>query len=339
MSTTIDAPASTGRPRRAQPGHGRTRKFSSYGPLGALVVVSAIFALINPSFLTPANAVTILDQAAVPLVLALGLTFVVLIGCIDLSVEGVMAASGLTFALLSLNTTNANNWGFAAALVALALGVASGILVGLVHTRLRVPSFIATLGFWYIGLGLATLLYGGSVTQLTDTTLVAWISASPLGITNSSAIAMAAALFCLALSRWTRFGRYAYAIGDNEDVARLSGVPVNRFKIYIFAFSGLCAAAAGIMGTLRLGAGVVEVGSGQVFFTVAAVVVGGTMLSGGRGGIGQSIVGVLLLTVVNNGLVLSGVTPNVQQAVFGIIIIAAVITAGLRRRDRLKVVK
>lgn len=315
------------------------QRLSAFGPALALLAVTVIFAAINPSFLTPGNVVTILDQAAIPMVLAMGMTFVIIMGCIDLSVEGVMATSGLTYVLLSLNTTNSNDLGAAAMLIALVLGACFGVVAGMIHTRLRVPTFIVTLGLWYVGLGIATLEYGDAVTQLRDPALVGWISATSLGITNSSLIALAFVVLGVVLSKWTRFGRYAYAIGDNEEIAGQSGVPVNRYKIYIFAFAGVCAAAAGIIGSLRLGAGVVEVGSGQVFFTVAAVVVGGTLLSGGRGGVLRSFVGVLLLTVINNGLVLSGVNPNIQQALFGIIIIAAVVITSYRSRSRLRVVK
>lgn len=339
MSTIVDPEIGRHAPNTRNRGSFRHQRLSAFGPALALLAVTVIFAAMNPSFLTPGNVVTILDQAAVPMVLAMGMTFVIIMGCIDLSVEGVMATSGLTYVLLSLNTTNSNNLGIAAMLIALVLGACFGIVAGLIHTRLRVPTFIVTLGLWYVGLGIATLEYGDAVTQLRDSALVGWISATSLGITNSSLIALAFVVLGVVLSKWTRFGRYAYAIGDNEEIAGQSGVPVHRYKTYIFAFAGVCAAAAGIIGSLRLGAGVVEVGSGQVFFTVAAVVVGGTLLSGGRGGVLRSFIGVLLLTVINNGLVLSGVNPNIQQALFGIIIIAAVVITSYRSRSRLRVVK
>ena len=143
----------------------------------------------------------------------------------------------------------------------------------------------------------------------------------------------------LALTRWTSFGRYAYAIGDNEKVAAVAGVPLRRFKICILMFSGACAAIAGVIATVRLGAGVVEVGSGQLFFSLTAVVVGGTVLSGGQGGVGRSAIGVLLLTVLNNGLILSGVDPSIQQAVFGVVIIMAVVVMAFRQRSIVRVVK
>ncbi|MFI0821924.1 ABC transporter permease [Streptomyces sp. NPDC021098] len=310
------------------------------GPLMALVVVGVVFAVLNPStFPTGDNLLTILDQAAVPLILAMGATFVILMGSIDLSVEGVMAASGLTFVLLTANTTNSNDLGPLAVVIALSLGLAFGLIIGAIHARLRVPSFIVSLGFWYIGLGMATVMYGDAVTQLRDSALTRWISGTPLAVSNSFLVAVVVVVAAHLLARYSTFGRDTYAIGDNEQVASLAHVPISRVKIMVFGFAGLCSGLAGVIGSLRLGAGVVEVGSGQVFFTIAAIVVGGTVLSGGKGGVLYSVVGVLLLTVINNGLVLSGVNPNVQQAFFGLIILAAVLVTGLRRRSILGVVK
>lgn len=339
LTTTTPAQSRESPRKRTLQGFNPRTVINTYGTVIALVLAVVVFAVINPSFLTPSNVATILDQAAVPMILAMGMTFVILMGCIDLSVEGVMATSGLTFVLLSPNTSNSNAFVVLAIMAALALGACFGVVAGVLHTWLRVPTFIATLGLWYVGLGVATLEYGDAVTELQDSFLVTHISARPLGITNSTVLAIVVVALALFIARWTRIGRNAYAIGENEDIAALSGVAVNRFKTYVFALSGLGAALAGIVGSLRLGAGVVEVGSGQVFFTVAAVVVGGTLLSGGRGGIGRSVIGVLLLTVINNGLVLAGVTPNIQQALFGAIIICAVVATAYHSRGRLKVVK
>ena len=312
----------------------------SFGPLAALIAISIIFAILNPStFPTVENLRTILDQAALPLVLSIGATLVILMGCIDLSVEGVMAAAGLTFVLLSANSVNGNDLGPVAVIAALGMGLLFGLLSGLIHTRFRIPSFMTSLGLWYVGLGLATMLFGSTVPRLQESALTQWVSATPLGASNAFIVALILVAVAGLLSRFTRVGRYALAIGADEGLSRLSSVPVARYKVYVFILAGVCSAIAGVLGTMRLGVGIVEVGSGQLFFTTAAVVVGGTVLSGGKGGILHSVVGVFLLTVINNGLVLSGVDPTVQQAIAGIVIVAAVVITGLRQRGRLKVVK
>jgi ribose transport system permease protein len=317
-----------------------TGYLSAASPLAAVVAVAILFSVITPeSFLTAGNLRTVLDQAALPLILAMGATFVILLGAIDLSVEGVMATSALTFVLLSNNNVNSLDLGIAAPVIAVAAGCLLGALTGMIHTRFKVPSFMVSLGVWYIGLGIATVLFGNQVPQLTDSADRDWASAAPLGISNAFVLALVVVALAAAASRWTRFGRYAFAIGADEDIARISSVPVNRYKIYIFAAAAICSGLAGVVGSARLGVGIVDVGSGQLFTTIAAVVVGGTLLSGGQGGIFRSFCGVLLLTVINNGLILTGVSPNIQQAVSGLVIVLAVVVTGLRSRSRLRVVK
>lgn len=343
-SVTVD-PASSPRPHSPQdPESDATRRrravsWSAVGPLIALVAIYVGFAFVNPAFVTWDNTRTILDQASIPLVLAMGATLVILMGSIDLSIEGVMAASGLTLVLLSLNSVNDNDFRVGSIVAALLVGVAFGAVSGLIHARLRIPSFMATLGIWYVGLGIATLLFGDTVPSLGDPTFLRWPSDAPLGVSNGVLVAVIVVALTVVVVRFTKLGRNALAIGADESLARLNSIPVNRYKVYVFTVAGLVSAVGGILATMRIGNGIVEVGSGQLFFTTAAVVVGGTLLSGGRGGPLQSVVGVLLLTVINNGLVLSGASPIIQQAIAGVVIIAAVVLAGLRQRSRLRIIK
>lgn len=317
-----------------------SRRFAKLGPAIALLVLIVFFSILNPSsFMTGENALTILNQAAVPLILAMGMTFVVLLGSVDLSVEGIMAAAGISFVLLSKNNSNENDLGFWALVIALGIGLVFGLISGTIHNRLRIPSFILTLGIWYVGLGIATILYGDAATTLDSSPLVDWIAGNSMGISNGFWIAFGLLIVAVVLAQYTKFGRYTYAIGDSQEVAKLAGIDVNRYKTLVFAFAGLCAALAGIVGSVKLGAGIVEVGTGQLFFTLTAVVVGGTVLSGGSGGVIRSAVAVILLTVLNNGLVISGVDPSIQQAIFGVVIVVAVIVASIRSRSVLKVVK
>ncbi|MDV6270882.1 ABC transporter permease [Rhodococcus globerulus] len=315
------------------------RLIISFGPLVALGVLCIVFSIIAPKFATGSNMMAIIQQASIPIVLAMGATLVILVGGIDLSIEGVMAASGLTFALLVANSVNGNNLGFAALIIALLVGVAFGLLNGVIHAKGRIPSFLVTLGTWFIGLGVATVLFGTTTPQISDPTFVSWARQSWLGIPVVVVFAIGAVVLTTVLCKWTRFGIHTYAIGGDEAISRVAGIRVARVKIALFVLAGLFSALGGILATIRLGVGEVGVGDGNLFLTLSAVVVGGTLLSGGRGGPLHSVVGVLLLIVLGNGLLLSGANPYVQQGAQGLIIVLAVIATGWPARKRLRIVK
>jgi ribose transport system permease protein len=311
-----------------------------FGSLIAVIVACAIFATIDPvNFASVANLKTLLDQSAVPLIIVSGLTFVILMGSVDLSIEGVMAASSLVFVLVSANSRNGIDLGLASPVVALIVGMAFGATSGLLQTFLRIPSFMVSLGIWFIGLGVATVLYGSDVPMLNNPVLRGWASDTTMGISNAVLVAAASVLVSFVISTQTKFGRYAYAIGSNETVSRLNSIPVDRYKILVFAYCGLFVSVAAVIGSSRLGVGTPDVGTGQLFLCTAAVIIGGTPLSGGRGGILQSACGVLLLVIVSNGLILVGASPITQQALSGLIIVVAVVMTGLRHRAKLRVVK
>lgn len=141
------------------------------------------------------------------------------------------------------------------------------------------------------------------------------------------------------MMHFTRLGRFSYAIGDSEEISKGNGIPVLRYKLYVFLVAGACSAVAGVLASLQLGAGAATIGGGTLFVTIAAVVIGGTSLGGGKGGILRTAIGVLMLTVLNNGLILSGVSPNIQSAVSGTVLIAAVLVATWPHRSRLRIVK
>jgi ribose transport system permease protein len=315
--------------------------FRRVGELAAFVVLIIVFTALNPdTFPTTANFRTILDQAALPLIIGVGATLVIVMGSIDLSVEGVMGAAGMTYVLLSANSRNSTDLGVLAIPIALLVGIGLGLLSGLIHTRVKVPSFIVTLGVWFVGLGVATLLFGqAEIPFLSSEKAVAWPSNLSLGLPNAFLLAVAVLALGVFVTRFTRFGRFAYAIGNNELIARDIGVPVARYKLYVFVAAATASALAGIVGSLQLGAGSATLGTGTLFLTIAAVVIGGTSLGGGRGGIMRTALGVLLLTTLNNGLILSGVSPNIQSAVSGAVLVLAISVAAWPQRDRLRVVK
>lgn len=331
-------PAAT--PHNDDPARAVVAVLRSSGPLTYVIAALALFAALTPAtFLTQENFKAILDQATVPLILISGLTFVILIGSIDLSLEGVMAASSLTFVLLSENSRNSNKFQILSIVAAIGVGVIFGLLNGLIHARLKIPSFMVSLGVWFVGLGVGTILYGNDMPIYSDAAVRDWISASHFGVSNAAVVSIVCVSIAFLIGRRAKLGRYAYAIGASEDISRLNGIPVVRYKVYVFVLSGFCAALAAVISSARLGVGTADVGSGQLFFTIASVIVGGTFLSGGRGGVLHSVCGVLLLVVVNNGLIHIGASPIMQQALAGLVIVAAVVVTGIRERSKLRVVK
>jgi ribose transport system permease protein len=319
----------------------RRIELKNLGEIGALIVLLIVFSLLNPEvFPTLRNFRTILDQAAAPLIVGVGATLVILMGSIDLSVEGVMGAAGMTFVLLAADDRNTIDLGFGAVILALAVGLGLGLLSGLIHTRVKVPSFIVTLGVWYVGLGIGTLLLGSKATPyIADDNLSSWPSRLTLGVPRDFLLAALIVALGLVITRFTRLGRFTYAIGNNEQIARDNGVPVARYKVYVFLIAAVCSALAGVIGSMQIDSGAPTVGVGTLFLTIAAVVIGGTALSGGKGGILRTTLGVFLLTVLNNGLILSGVSPNIQSAVSGAVLIAAIVAAGWVHRGRLRIAK
>lgn len=309
------------------------------GPVIALVILCLLFSIADPTFATIGNLQNIASRSAIPLVLATGMSFVIVQGSIDLSIEGVMAVSSLTLASTVLNSRNGLDLGLLGAVLAIAVGALWGVINGLVITRLRVPSFMVTLGVWSMTWGIAMLMSGGAPPLIRDKTIRAVGLGETFGIPNVFLLALACLALGFVLQNYTRFGRYTYAIGGAEDLARLSGVPVDRYKLLVFAFCALMAGLAGVLESARVGIGHSEIGVGQMFAAITAVVIGGTPLSGGRGGVIQSAIGVVILSVLGSGMIFVGVTPYLQQAVQGAIILVAVVGATWHLGSRLRVVK
>ncbi len=323
----------------------RRFELRSLGELGALIVLIIVFFALNPStFLSIANIRTILDQASTPLIVGVGATLVILMGSIDLSVEGIMGASGMAYILSTLHTRSSvpssTNLGSLAFVIGIGLGAALGFVSGAIHTRLKVPSFIVTLGVWFVGLGIGIILFGTDAQpSLPDDGAAAWPTDNFIGLPHSIWLAVVILALGLVVTRYTKLGRFAFAIGNNEDIARSNGIPVGRIKLYVFIVAGAISGLAGILATMRLGQGTPSVGNGTLFLTIAAVVIGGTSLGGGKGGILRTTLGVLLLTILNNGLLLSGVDPGYQSGVSGLVLIVAIVAAAWPLRSRLRIVK
>jgi ribose transport system permease protein len=314
-------------------------ELQSWAPLLALIVLCLGFGLAEPGFATVENLWTIADRSAIPLILAVGATFIILQGSIDLSVEGVMAASSLTFAMCVLNSRTGLDLGVFGLVLATFAGAGLGMLSGLVTTCLRVPSFMVTLGVWSASMGIAMLLSGGQPPLIKDPMMRSLGLGRSLAVPNLFLVAVTVVLFGYLLQSHTRFGRYSMVIGGGENQARLLGLPVDRYRVLAFAFAGLLSGLGGALESARIGVGHVDIGSGQMFATITAVVIGGTSLSGGRGGVPQSAIGALTLAVLTNGMVFIGITPYAEKAVQGALILFAALVTTWPLRSRLRIVK
>ncbi len=257
------------------------------------------------------------------MILMVGLTFVIITGAIDLSVEGNMALTGIVTALLIPNDRNSNDFGLLALIAGVLVGGLVGLLNGFTQVRARIPSFMVTLGTWFFTLGLAVVLYKGYTFPLRDENFLALYSGRTAGLANVSIIALLIVALGWLILRYTRFGLYLYAIGSNEDLAKMSGVHLDRYKLMAFLVAGLFFGIAGVLNIARLRQGTALVGS-FLFPTVAAVVVGGTSISGGTGGVINGVIGVLIVIVTQNGMILIGLHPFTQSIVQGLVFITTV---------------
>lgn len=309
------------------------------GPPIALVVIFCVFSILSSDFRTVGNIQNIMDTAAVLAVVTCGITFVLMMGSIDLSAPGVMGAAAIAVALLVANNRNGHELGLIGVLLAVLLAAGLGCVSGLALVLLKVPSFMTTLGVSAVGLGIATLMFNGVQPNITDETLASWAVDRFLGFSYLTWIAVGCVLLGWLIQRYSRLGRYAYAIGGAEEVLSLSGVKVAPYKVAVFTLAGAFYGLAGVMVTSQLSAGLVQAGKGYDFAAITAAVVGGTLLTGGRGGVLHSAVGVLIVTVLTNGLVQIGVSPYWQGGVQGLIVVAAVAAAVIPQRRRNQVTK
>jgi ribose transport system permease protein len=329
-ATRPGPPRSAGRSTDA-----RFARLRPFVPLGVLLLICLGITLAEPHFATRANLVRIGIAAAIPMVLACGMTFVILLGSIDLSTEGTVAVAAVALSLLVKNYVNDNDFGLAALAAPIVLGAGLGLLNGALHVKLRVPSLIASLGIGFGGIGLATVVLGGITVRIADPIIRDIALTRLLGIPLSVWTAFGCVLAALFVQNYTRLGRWAYVLGGGEDVARLSGVPVGAVRMAIYTLAGVFYGIGGILCVAQFGEGQALIAQGYLFSVITAVVVGGTALTGGEGGILNSVVGTLLVTVLGNGMILVGVPPYVQQGVQGLLIIAAVALSIDRRRVRM----
>jgi len=304
----------------------RNDKSKIYAPLivlGVLIVFGGITAG-DKNFISVANLVNIMYQMSIPLVVATGITFVILLGSIDLSMEGVIGFSSAMISLLVVNTLNDNDLGLLAIALVMVAGAVMGLIVGLAHVYLKISSFIATYAFCQVFMGTAVMQYRGAPATIKWDLFEKMASARPLGIPLVTWMAFAFFLIGVYILNFTAFGRGVYAIGYNESVAKSAGINVARTKILCYIISAVAASYAGLLIMIRLKMGTASAGNNQLFPAITALVVGGASVSGGKGGMMQTLVGVLIVTALSNLLTILGVNAYYKQAINAIIIIVAV---------------
>jgi erythritol transport system permease protein len=312
----------------------------------ALIAVALFFAFMAPNFVSLGNAVIVSKHVAINAILAIGMTYVILTGGIDLSVGSIVGLVGMVAGGLLVYGLPLPMFGVViypnvveVVLISLGVGIAIGAINGVLITKLSVAPFIATLGTLYVARGAALLLSGGATfpnlvgkPELGNEGFPVIGAGRLLGIPYSILILVVLALIAAYIAARTPFGRRVYAVGGNERAAKLSGVRVDRIKIAVYMISGFCAAVTGLIVSSQLVAS--HPASGETFElnAIAAAVLGGTSLSGGRGTIGGTIIGAFVIGVLGDGLVMMGVSEFWQMVIKGLVIIAAVVLDQLQWR-------
>ena len=328
-----------------------SRRAGTLRTVGALAALAAVIFVVNVIshgyFLTAGNITNVLRQITYNTILAVGQTFVIITAGIDLSVGSLVGLGGVVCALFANSVPGLHGGVLLAAtvIVAIALGSVAGFVNALPVVRLGLPPFITTLAMMQIARGLAYILASGRPVPLGDNASQAFTNTgigyvfsgllAPLHLSGIPIVviwmAVIVIVFAIILAR-TRFGRYVYAIGGNEEAARLAGISVATAKTMVYVISGALACIGGLLLMALFSSGSPQTGLGFELNAIAAVVVGGTSLMGGRGTIVGTFFGALLIGVLNNVMNLIGIQSYTQQIVLGVVIVTAVVVDELRKR-------
>lgn len=312
----------------------------------ALVLVFIVFTALAPQFLSAENIVIMSKHVAINALLAIGMTFIILTGGIDLSVGSIVGLTAMIAGGLINEGIRLSQFGvivyphtWLIVVLSLALGTLMGTVSGLIITRFNVAPFIATLGMLYVARGLAGLRNNGYTfpnivgrPELGNTGFEILGAGDLLGINYSIWIMGLFALAAYIVTTRLPFGRHVYAIGGNERAAELSGVRIARTKVIVYSISGFCSAMVGLIIASQLVAAHPATGESFELNAIAAVVLGGTSLAGGRGSIGGTLIGAFVIGVLGDGLVMLGVSSFWQQVIKGAVIVLAVIIDQIQAR-------
>ncbi len=315
----------------------RLPQFREFNVLAAFVLLSLFFYWQRPdAFAKPANLAIIMRFIATFGMLAIGEVLVIITGGIDLSVGSLIALIGVIVATLMLKGVGGLVLGIVPAiLIGLAIGTLVGVWHGLFVTKLQIPPFIITLGTWLIAKGLAAFITRGyPVVYPSESPFLFLGQGTVMAIPVMFIILVVIAAVILFILNYTALGYRIYAVGGNIEAARLSGVNVDRVRIFCYAVSGFLAALTGVMLASRLGQGTPTVGSAYELWAIAGAVIGGTSLKGGEGTVLGAILGAAIVGVMQNGMVLLNVSSYLQDVILGIVLVVAVVYDTLRRREK-----
>ena len=289
-------------------------------PLATLAVLILLVGIAQPSFLQPGTLIELASDTAVLFILATGVTFVIMLGGIDLSIQSMASLASVIVAL------TITRLGYGSFVLATVIGAIAGFLSGIVHVRLKIPSFIATLAMGGVLFSAALVISKQRSITLDEAgrAYQAWITGQAFGLPNVIFIGLLVLAAAHIVQAHTRFGRYSAAIGAGEPAAYASGVKVGRQKIFAFVLSASFAAVAGVVLAGRLASGSPTLAAELLLPSIAAVVVGGTAITGGVGSIWRTLVGALIISVVRIGMTFLGVNIFAQNIVFGAVLIGAV---------------
>ena len=289
-------------------------------PIATLLILVIVVGIIAPGFLSPKTLLTLAGDTATIFVLAAGVTFVIMIGGIDLSIE---SAASFCSVVVAMSLPYVGYLSFPLGILA---GAGIGLVNGLMHTKLKIPSFIATLAAMVIWSGLALVVTNVKPIQieLKNANYLAWISGKTFDIPNTVFIGIAVLLICLFIQRYTSFGRFSAAIGAGEEATRASGVDADRYKLLAFVLSGTMAGLAGAILSGIMSGGSARMADNLLLPTIASVIVGGTAITGGVGSVVRTVIGALIISVVRVGMQFVGVDVFAQQIVFGVMLAIAV---------------
>jgi ribose transport system permease protein len=321
----------TGTPDDRSPLRARLQQLLAFA---SLIVIFAFFSVASPDFLNYANVTAILFSTVVIGTLALGTTFVIITGGIDLSIGTGMALCAVMSGVFLVDGGLPLPLGV---LLAILFGGFMGLVNGVTIAVLKIPPFIATLAMMMVAEGLALVLSDSTPIYFNDVSGYTDLSSGELipGLDIPNAVLILAAVSAIAgvLLAKSVLGRYSYSIGSNEEATALSGVDVRRWKIAIYTFAGLFIGLAGVMISARLGSAQPATGLGYELQAIAAVVIGGTSLSGGKGTITGTLIGALIISVLNNGLQIMSIAQEWQRVILGSVILLAVYTDRVRKKE------
>lgn len=310
----------------------KSRDISTTIGILAVVIFAAVFYTLNQSFLNAFNVQNLLTDMSPLLVMATGVTFIIIIGSTDLSIGATCSLASVLFVRFA---PVFGGWIY---LIVLGFGFISGLIVGTLQARMKVPSFIASLGLMSIWESLALVFSNSGTIQLNPRQwyTIDWMAVK-IGLVPCVfflAIVVSAVYFFI--QNYTGFGKYVFSIGANERAAWILGVPVQHVKILCYAIAGVCYALGGIMFVAKLVSGGPNVGDSYTLLSIASVALGGTSMAGGKGSVVKTLIGVALAIVVRNGMTVVGIDSFWQKIVYGsVIIVAAYLTSEKKNKEQI----